>query len=64
MGASSGTLIIMEYNKSKISALFEKETGINPKSGSLEELKYNTWWVKNIKNNPEKWQILFMNSIT
>ena len=53
-GASSGTLIIMEYNKSKITALFEKETGINPKSGSLEELKYNTWWVKNIKNNPEK----------
>lgn len=20
----------------------------------MEELKYNTWWVKNIKNNPEK----------
>jgi formylmethanofuran dehydrogenase subunit E-like metal-binding protein len=57
-GATTGTLVIMDYNKTKNSAAFQKETGIDPKSGSLEELKYNTWWVKNIKNNSEKVALL------
>ena len=39
-----GTIIVMEYDSKKNKKLFEKETGITVK-GSLEELKYNRWWI-------------------
>ena len=51
---NTGDLIIMTFNSSNLKKLFTKETGINPEDGSLEELKYNSWWIKQIKNNPEK----------
>ncbi|SFL60641.1 Protein containing a metal-binding domain shared with formylmethanofuran dehydrogenase subunit E [Methanobrevibacter olleyae] len=50
----SGDLIIMTFNSSDVKKLFTKETGINPDAGSLEELKYNSWWIKQINTNPEK----------
>ncbi len=50
----TGDLIIMTFNSSNIKQLFTKETGIDANAGSLEELKYNSWWIKQIKNNPEK----------
>ena len=47
----SGTIIIMDYDSKTNKELFKKETGITA-SGSLEELKYNTWWINRINNNP------------
>lgn len=49
-----GDLIIMTFDSNKTKADFQKETGINPDSGSLEELKYDTWWINKINNNPEE----------
>lgn len=46
-----GTIIVMEYDSKKNKKLFEKETGIKVK-GSLEELKYNSWWINKIYKNP------------
>ncbi len=46
-----GTIIVMEYDSDANKALFEKETGITG-DGSLEQLKYNTWWINRIYNNP------------
>ena len=47
----SGSLIVMQYNKEKNKKSFQKETKITSK-GDLEELKYNTWLIQKIKNNP------------
>ena len=47
----SGTLILMQYNSAENKKLFEKETGIKG-NGSLEQLKYNTWWINRINTNP------------
>lgn len=46
-----GTIIVMEYDSKKNKKSFEKETGITVK-GSLEELKYNSWWINKIYKNP------------
>lgn len=46
-----GTIIVMDYNSDENKKLFEKETGITGE-GSLEELKYNTWWINKIYTNP------------
>lgn len=51
---ASGDLIIMSFNSSNVKKIFTKETGIDPDAGSLEELKYNSWWIKQINTNPEK----------
>ncbi|WP_292796530.1 FmdE family protein [Methanobrevibacter sp.] len=48
---NKGTIIVMEYDSDKNKQLFEKETGITG-DGSLEQLKYNTWWINRIYNNP------------
>lgn len=48
---SSGTIIVMDYNSAENKKLFQKETGITGE-GSLEELKYNTWWINKIYTNP------------
>ena len=50
----SGDLIIMSFNSTNVKKLFTKETKINPDAGSLEELKYNSWWINKINTNPEK----------
>lgn len=47
----TGTLIVMQYNSAENKKLFEKETGITG-NGSLEQLKYNTWWINRINTNP------------
>lgn len=47
-----GDLIIVSLDSDKVKALFKKETGINPNAGSLEELKYNTWWINKINTDP------------
>lgn len=47
----SGTIIVMDYNSDENKKLFQKETGITGE-GSLEELKYNTWWINKIYTNP------------
>ena len=41
----------MDYNSAENKKLFQKETGITGE-GSLEELKYNTWWINKIYTNP------------
>ena len=46
-----GTIIVMEYDSDANKELFEKETGITG-DGSLEQLKYNTWWINRIYKNP------------
>ena len=48
---NKGTIIVMEYDSDANKALFEKETGITG-DGSLEQLKYNTWWINRIYDNP------------
>lgn len=48
-----GDIVVMTYNITSNKNLFKKETGVNADDGSLEELKYNTWWINKIKNNPE-----------
>lgn len=48
---NKGTIIVMEYDSDANKALFEKETGITG-DGSLEQLKYNTWWINRIYNDP------------
>ena len=48
---NNGTIVVMEYDSKKNKALFEKETGIKG-NGSLEQLKYNTWWINRIYKNP------------
>lgn len=50
----TGDLIIMSFDSDKLKSDFMKETGINPNDGSLEELKYDTWWITKINNNPEE----------
>jgi len=50
--SATGDLIIMSFNSSDVKKLFQKETGINPDAGSLEELKYCSWWIKQINSNP------------
>lgn len=50
----TGDLIIMSFNSTKLKKLFKKETKINADAGSLEELKYCSWWINKINNNPEK----------
>ena len=42
----TGDLIIMSFNSTKLKQTFTKETKINPDAGSLEELKYCSWWIK------------------
>ena len=49
---NTGDLIIMTFDSNKTKADFKKETGINPDEGSLEELKYCTWWINKINENP------------
>ena len=49
--AGSGTIIVMEYDSENNKKLFVKETGITSE-GTLEELKYNTWWINKINTNP------------
>ena len=49
--AGTGDLVVMSYDKAKLKTAFQTETGITS-SGSLEELKYNTWLLKKIKSNP------------
>ena len=49
-----GDLIIMSFNSSNVKKLFTKETGIDPDAGSLEELKYCSWWIKQINTDPVK----------
>ena len=49
----TGDLIIMSFNSTKLKAAFTKETGLNPDAGSLEELKYCSWWINKINTNPE-----------
>ncbi len=49
---NTGDLIIMTFDSNKTKADFKKETGINPDDGSLEELKYCTWWINKINKNP------------
>ncbi|MBE6509655.1 MAG: formylmethanofuran dehydrogenase [Methanobrevibacter millerae] len=46
-----GTIVVMEYDSDTNKQLFEKETGITG-DGSLEQLKYNTWWINRIYKNP------------
>ena len=48
----TGDLIIMSLNSTNVKKLFTQETGIDPDAGSLEELKYGTWWINKINNNP------------
>ena len=50
----TGDLIIMSFNSTKLKQTFTKETGINPDAGSLEELKYCSWWINQINTNPDK----------
>jgi len=50
--SNTGDLIIMSLNSTNVKNTFIKETGINPDSGSLEELKYCSWWIKKINTNP------------
>jgi len=47
----TGTLIIMQYNKEKNRQDFQTETGITL-NNDLAEMKYNTWLIQKIKNNP------------
>ena len=49
-----GDLVIIAFNSSDVKKLFTKETGIDADAGSLEELKYNSWWIKQINTNPER----------
>ena len=49
----TGDLIIMSFNSTKLKETFTKETGIDPDAGSLEELKYCSWWINQINTNPE-----------
>ncbi|MDP2836100.1 MAG: FmdE family protein [Methanobacteriaceae archaeon] len=49
--AGTGDLVVMSYDKAKLKKAFQTETGITS-SGSLEELKYNTWLLNKIKSNP------------
>lgn len=48
---SYGTVIVMKYNTDENKKLFTKETGIEL-TGTLEELKYNSWWINKINTNP------------
>ena len=48
---NKGTIVVMEYDSDTNKQLFEKETGITG-DGSLEQLKYNTWWINRIYKNP------------
>lgn len=50
-GTGTGDLVVMSYDKAKLKKAFQTETGITS-SGSLEELKYNSWLLKKIKSNP------------
>lgn len=47
-----GTLVVMSFDSDKNEEKFKQETGINPKDGNLEGLKYQDWWIKNIYKNP------------
>ena len=49
--AGTGELVVMSYDKAKLKKAFQTETGITS-SGSLEELKYNSWLLNKIKSNP------------
>ena len=49
---SYGDLIIMSFNSTKLKQTFTKETKINPDAGSLEELKYCSWWISKINKDP------------
>ncbi|MBQ3473669.1 MAG: formylmethanofuran dehydrogenase [Methanobrevibacter sp.] len=49
-----GDLVIIAFNSSDVKKLFTKETGIDADAGSLEELQYNSWWIKQINTNPER----------
>ena len=49
-----GDLIIISFNSSEVKKLFTKETNIDPDAGSLEELKYCSWWIKQINDDPVK----------
>ncbi len=48
---ASGTIVVMKYNSEDNKKLFIKETGITG-NGTLEELKYNTWWINKLNTNP------------
>lgn len=50
---NTGDLIIMTFDSNQTKSQFTRETGINPDSGSLEELKYCSWWINKINTNPE-----------
>ena len=50
----TGDLIILSFDSKSTKAAFKAETGINPDAGSLEELKYCTWWINKINKNPEQ----------
>lgn len=47
-----GTLILMSFNSTKNKEQFKKETGVDPNAGSLEELRYQDWWINKIYTNP------------
>ncbi|SFL60608.1 Protein containing a metal-binding domain shared with formylmethanofuran dehydrogenase subunit E [Methanobrevibacter olleyae] len=49
---NTGDLIIMSLNSTNVKKIFTKEIGINPDDGSLEELKYCSWWINKINNDP------------
>ena len=49
----TGDLIIMSFNSTVLKQKFTKETGIDPDAGSLEELKYCSWWINKINTKPE-----------
>lgn len=48
----TGTLILMSFNSLANKEAFKIETGIDPNAGSLEELKYQDWWINKINTNP------------
>ncbi|MFU2192017.1 FmdE family protein [Methanobacterium sp. MZD130B] len=49
----TGTLIIMRFNEQAVVNLFKKETGIKAYSGIVSELKFNSWLMKKLENDPE-----------
>lgn len=47
-----GDIMVMSFDQSKLRETFLKESGLSEMTGSLEELKYNTWWINKINTNP------------
>lgn len=49
---STGDIIVMSFKNSELKNQFLSENGLSEMTGSLEELKYNTWWINKINTDP------------